>query len=308
MAAFAGLMFFSSCKKNDDTLTINFTAPPSTTIVKSGTVKVITENNVRFHVLEFGKTVTSTIVETENAITIVDVGFGLIANSGQELRAYADSIKKPMNIIITHDHRDHFMNLDHFNDIAVYAEAKSASLLLADTNFTNVYKGNVIAVNGSQSIGGLDYMFGDISNTEAPENGYISIPSLQSFFPGDLTFNKAHTFIRDYTPLDGTDELTGWINSLQYLKNQFGSYKHIFVGHNGYSDNVSDLIDANIAYLKDAQGLIKGTKKLTNGAYASTVKQVVDELALLYPDYGPGGLYLALPDAFYPGDPGALWF
>lgn len=61
-------------------------------------------------------------------------------------------------------------------------------------------------------------------------------------------------------------------------------------------------------YLQNAQGLIKGTQIISDGGTASTHQQVIDELLLLYPGYKEGGIFLSLPDAFFPGDPGADWF
>ncbi len=311
--ALAGLLFFTSCKKEDDIVpndpvTVDFGDAPSSSIITSGTVEVITENQIRYHVLIFGGLVTSTIVETETGLVVVDVAFGLIPNSGTELRAYVDVINKPINVVITHGHQDHYGNMNHFTDATVYAETNNAAVLLADSNFTNLYSGSVNAVTGSQVIAGVEFIFDNISHTEATENGFLYIPNHTALFPGDLVFNRSHAYIREYTPLDANDELDTWIAGLNAMKTLQGNYSRIFMGHNGYRTDVSVTIDENIAYLTDAQGLIKGTKALTAGGYASSVVEVTDELALLYPNYASGGLLLALPDSFFPGDPGANWF
>ncbi len=306
IAALLGLTFLISCE--DEEVKVNFEAAPAASIAKSATVQVITENKVRYHVLIFGGVVTSTIVESVSGATIVDVGFGMIPNSGPELRAYANALKKPLSVIITHDHRDHFGNLDNFKDVPVYAETKNVKLLLADPNFTVAYPNAVVGVTGTRMIGGVEFAFDNISNTEAPENGFMYILSEKVIFPGDITFNNAHAYIRDYTPLDNIDELSIWIAGLKDMKTKYGSYKYIFIGHNGYSSNVTENLDKNINYLSDAQGLIKGTKPLKSGGFAKSVKQVVDEMVVLYPTYENGGLRLALPDGFFSGDPGAAWF
>lgn len=44
------------------------------------------------------------------------------------------------------------------------------------------------------------------------------------------------------------------------MKSKFSNYKYIFVGHLGYQTNVTGNFDATIAYIGNAQGLIKGTK------------------------------------------------
>lgn len=305
------LTVLASCSQG-----VAFGTAPAASLVKSGTVEVITKDNVRYHVLNFGSRWTSTIVESETEMTLVDVGINTfpnpgaqdLSNSGTELRAYADAIKKPMSVIITHDHIDHFINLDKFKDIPVYAEAATAILLKADPAFTGAYPGNVTGVTGAKSIGGFEFHFGTVSGAEAPENGYVYIPSEKAVFTGDLTAVNKHSFIRDYTPLDDKDELLNWTNALKNMKSQLGGYEHIFVGHLGYDTNVAGNFDGTIGYLTAARGLIKGTQTLKSGGKATSVQQVVDELKLLYPSYGDGGLFFALPRAFGPMDPGAKWF
>lgn len=308
-------VFFASCRKSEQSF--NFSQAPDPTILKSGTVEVVTNGNVRFHVLNVGTRWTSTIVESEKEITIVDVGINNtggaiipqdISNSGTEIRAYADAIKKPMSIIITHPHIDHFANLDKFKDIKVFAETKNAAALNRDATFTQLYGSTAEAVSGSRVIGGFEYHFGNVSGTEAEENGYVYIPSVKAVFTGDLTAVNRHSFIRDYTPLDNVDELSIWINTLRDMKTKFSGYNYVFVGHLGYETNVASNFDNTINYLSDAQGLIKGTKNLGAGGRATTVQQVVNELKVLYPSYGDGGLLFALPNSFFPGDPGSRWF
>lgn len=311
IVALASLTILASCNKDE----VDFAATPDASLVKSGTVEVVTEDNVRYHVLNFGQRWTSTIVESETELILVDVGINVapnsttdLSNSGKELRAYANAINKPMSVIITHDHIDHFLNLDNFRDVPVYAEASTAALLKNDPAFTSAYPGNVTGITGAKSIGGFEFHFGNVSGTEAPENGYVYIPSEKAVFTGDLTAINRHSYIRDYTPLDGTDELSVWIAALKDMKSQHRDYDYIFVGHLGYETNVAGNFDKTIAYLTDAQGLIKGTKTLQSGGKATSVREVVDELKLLYPNYGEGALLFALPDAFFPGDPGAQWF
>lgn len=291
-----------------DTSNVEFAAPPSAALVASGTVEVIVEPTVRYHVLEFAGVVTSTIVESETGIVIVDVGISDIVGSGTELRAYADALGKPMSIIVTHAHRDHFGNLDVFLDTDVYAETSNAAALMADELFAELYPGTVNAVTGTRIIADLDFNFNNIPNAETVENGFINIESVGALFAGDLIFNRAHGFIREYTPLDDLDEIDSWTAGLVAMKADHENYKYIFVGHNKYRTDVGTVIDENIAYLSDSQGLIKGTKELTTGGLATTAQQVVDELGILYPNYASGGLVLALPDFFFPGDPGAIWF
>lgn len=308
--ALLGLFVFSSCDKDDDDnpTSIDFGTAPSSSIIATGSIEVITENTVRYHTVNFaGGNYTSTIVETEIGIVIVDLG-PTILNTGTELRAYADAVNKTISVIITHDHADHYGNIASFTDVPVYTESSSATALMADAGFSDVYTDPINGVNSSQTIAGIEFMFDKVNNAETGINSYTYIPSLKALFSGDLAYNKAHLYIREYTPLDATDELDNWMAGLNSLKSSYGNYDHIFMGHGGTRTDVSVVIDESIAYLSDARGLIKGTKELTGGGFAGSVEEVVHELELLYPNYLEGGLDLALPDAFFPGDPGANWF
>lgn len=310
--ALLGLLSLSACSSDDDDAKpiVEFGNAPSSSMITNGTVEVITEDTIRYHVLIFGDLVTSTIVETEIGSVIVDVAFAFdpFPNSGTELRAYADAIGKPIDVVITHAHRDHYGNIANFADVNVYAETANAAELLADAIFTGMFSGAVNAISGGTQLAGIDMVFDNVSNTETSENGYISIPSEKSLFLGDLIFNQSHAFIRDYTPLDDIDELDLWIAGLNDIKSDFGNYSRVFIGHNGYRTDVDVTLDENIAYLADSQALIKGTKALTDGGFATSVQEVTNELSRLYPDYKNGGLLLALPDGMFPGDPGAVWF
>lgn len=300
------ITFFVIACNNDDDATTTFSTAPNASILSNGTVEIITQNTVRYHVLNFDAGETSTIVETGTTATLIDVGSG--GDVGAEMRTYADAIGKTLSIIITHDHPDHYGNISNFTDVPVYAHTDAAADLAADTGFTNMYSTAINVVSDSQTIGNLEFKFANIPNAETAENGYIFIPSVGALFPGDLVYNGRHNYIREYTPLDNVDELGNWIAGLNQLKTDFGDYNRVFVGHVGTRTDISTLIDENIAYLTDAQGLIKGTKELTAGGFATSVQEVVDELTLLYPNLSTGALLFALPDAFFPGDPGAEWF
>ena len=303
-------LFLASCGKDDkktEPTKVEFGNAPASTLT-TGNVEVITEDQVRYHVFNAaGGAYNVTMVESETGLTIIDLGPGFLPTLGAELRAYADAIGKPMSVVITHAHADHYGNIASFTGLKYYAESSVADILMANPDFSSVIS-TVNKVSGSQEIQGFAFRFDKVSAAETSENGYLYIEDKKALFAGDLIYNQAHSYIREYTPLEGADELTNWINGLNTLKTNFVDYKHVFVGHGGTRTDISTVIDENIAYLSDAQGLIKGTKQLTAGGTASTVQEVVDELKALYPNYAEGGLHLALPDAFFPGDPGAVWF
>ncbi len=286
---------------------VDFGDAPSGLLITTGTVNVITENTVRYHTINFTTdTYTVTIVETENNIVIVDLGPA--PNFATELEAYVDVINKTGAVIITYNHGDHYGGAENFTDLDFYAESTVAGQLNSTDDFTTLYPNAVTGVSGSQTIGDLEFAFDKVSNAETGENGYVYNPEHKILFSGDLVYNLAHPYLREYTPKDEVDEIDNWIAGLNALKTQFSDYNYLFVGHNDSRTDISTAIDENIAYLQDAQDLIKGTKTLTAGDAASISTEVIDELQLLYPNYLVGALLLSLPDAFFPGDPSADWF
>tara|TARA_R110002033_G_scaffold50293_3_gene97295 strand:- start:2342 stop:3301 length:960 start_codon:yes stop_codon:yes gene_type:complete len=300
-----------SCSNDDDDSNsqhvIDFGIAPSSSIITTGSVNVITENTVRYHTINFDTApYTVTIVETENNVVLVDLGPApVFAN---ELEAYVTAINKSGAVIITHNHGDHYGGAANFTDLDFYADSTVAAELNNTVDFTNLYPNNVIGVTGSQEIGGLTFIFDKVSNAETGENGYIYNEEHKVVFAGDLVYNLSHPYLREYTPNSGEDEVNNWIAGLNILKVNFANYNHLFVGHNGSRSDVGTAIDENIDYLQNAQGIIKGTQTIIGGGTATTHQEVIDELEVLYPTYLDGGLYLSLPEAFFPGDPGADWF
>lgn len=301
-----------SCTNDDDDddtppVVVDFGIAPSSTLITTGVVNVITENTVRYHTFNFDVTpYTVTAVETENNIVLVDLGPAPVFAA--ELKTYLDVINKPGAVIITHNHGDHYGGAGSFTDLDFYAETSVADQLNETSDFTSLYSKKVTGVSNSLVIGDLTFSFDKVSNAETGENGYIYNEEHKALFSGDLIYNKTHLYLREFTPKDNPDEIDNWIAGLNVLKTNFSTYNHIFVGHNGSRSDIGTVIDENITYLQNAQGIIKGTQTLTNGGTAANQQDVIDELKLLYPSYNEGGLSLSLPNAFFPGDPGADWF
>ena len=309
LAIFASTLFLS-CDKDDDVPQIeivDFGTAPSSSLITTGTVNVITEDEVRYHTFDFAAApYTVTIVETEDNTVLVDLGPA--PDFAVELKAYFDAINKPGAFIITHNHGDHYGGAGSFTDLDFYAESTVADQLNNTADFSGLYPKTVVGVASSQVIGDLTFKFGKFSNAETGENGYVYNEAHKAVFAGDLIYNLTHPYLREYTPNDGSDEIDNWVAGLNVLKTSFSAYNHIFVGHNGSRSDVGTVIDENITYLQNAQGIIKGTQTISGGGTATTQQDVIDELQVLYPNYKEGGLFLSLPEAFFPGDPGADWF
>lgn len=304
------LASLSACNNDDDD--IRFGAAPDSSLINDGTVTVLTESAARYHVIELAGGYTSTLVETDTGVVMVDTGRDITPGEGTDaaadLRAYANALNKAISVIITHDHFDHFGNIGSFADVSVYAQSTIATALMMDDSFSGSYSSQVVGVESTQEIAGLAFNFNSVAKAETLENGYITVPALKALFAGDLAYYQSHNYIREYTPKDAPDELDNWVAGLNELKTNYGDYDYIFVGHGSSSDDVTGVIDENINYLTIAKGLIKGTRTLPDGSIATTQQQVADELTRLFPDYAPGALKFSLPGSFSAEDPGADWF
>ena len=151
LAVVAATVVAISCSDDDDnnnstpttdtTDVVSFGTAPSFSeefVELSGSsVSLITEPTVRYHVANIlGGIFTVTMIETATDVILIDVGpddrfvsFDGLRESGGELRAYANAIGKPLSILMTHDHFDHWGGMDDFTDVQVYAHSDVAPLL-----------------------------------------------------------------------------------------------------------------------------------------------------------------------------------
>lgn len=208
LLAVLAVLLFSACEDDDNpqSAVVDFEDAPSTSLITTGNVEVITENTVRYHTINFDTApYTVTIVETENNVVLVDLGPAPVFAA--ELKTYVDVIDKPGAVIITHNHGDHYGGAGSFTDLNFYAESSVADQLNNTDGFTSLYLNPVIAVNDTQTIGGLPFTFDKVSNAETGENSYFYSEEHQIIFPGDLIYNLTHPYLREYTPKDDDDEI-----------------------------------------------------------------------------------------------------
>lgn len=307
------MFLFISCDSDDYNTPVTLGKIPSDSIITTGKVTVIEDGDTRYHVISPKKGAASvTLVENALGIVIVDLGPPNMPNFGKDIKAYTNAINKPIALLITHAHNDHFGAIAQFKEAPLYAQTNVANQLKNNNTFKSEYTKAIISVATAETIFNNTYTFGTIAKAEyaTGDNSYAYIQDKKTLFCGDLAYNNTHSYVRDYTPLTAPDELNNWINGLKTLKNKFGNYKCAFVGHGNPTAKPNQLFDENIAYLQTLQDLIFGKQALkkTGIGNAYKVRDVINELDALYPNYNEGALKLALPGAFGPNDPGAIWF
>jgi len=124
------LFTIAACSSDDDDNATSVTTRDSGMIVT-----VQSANGVNVHTLTAPESVfanSTHFVETENSLIAVDTQF-LLPNA-QDMRAYADETGKTIDrVFITHEHPDHFLGSEAFNDRPVYALQAVSDLTEAAT-------------------------------------------------------------------------------------------------------------------------------------------------------------------------------
>lgn len=228
-----------------------------------------------------GGMVTTQIIESKTKLVLVDSQF--MVPYAKEVRAYADSLNKPIDrIIITHAHPDHFSGLAvAFEDVPSYA-------LAGTRNFIKNVGPKIIAANqkkfgamapdkaltstnvikpGTETIDGVKYEFVRIEAGEAGEQLLIKLPELQTMVAQDLVYNNVHLFI-------GNNSIDGWISILEKLDAEDG-YCVVLAGHGEPTSTCA--YAENIEYLKEAKAILA---TVDNG------KDMKAKIMEKYPKYG----------------------
>lgn len=222
--------------------------------------------------------VTSQIIESAHALVIVDAQF--IPAFAQELKAYADTLDKPIHrLLISHGHPDHFIGTHSLGDVPVYASAAARAFIQqAGQGFIDSYQFDTHLVVPTHTlsverdlIDGLTYEYRLVRNAEADEHLVILLPELATIVAQDLVYNQIHLYT-------GNKQLAGWRAAVAELKGLAG-YDLLLAGHGlPATPAVYDVMDAY---------LVAAERAYQNNATAQAVK---DELLHAFPDFG--GVFL----------------
>ena len=232
------------------------------------------------------------IIETENSLVLIDTQF-LLPNA-LEMRAYADALDKPIDrVYITHEHPDHFLGSEAFNDVPVFA-LSSVSALIAETGQAEVDEkqgdfGSAIASTfvtpavvspGTIEIDGVTFELEQVRNAEAENQLVVRLPDYGVIAVGDIVYSGVHLV------LAGAPDT--WTAVLLDLEAAGDDYPVVLAGHGLPTD--PSVYQTNVEWLAVAGQLLA---TVDNGA---DFKQGLIDA---YPSYGVvGAIDLVLPFFF----------
>lgn len=202
------------------------------------------------------------IIETASQLVLIDTQF--ILPMAKDYRAYADSLGKPIErLVITHEHPDHFLGSEAFNDIDIYALQSVATKIKAhgqkEIDEKKAQFGEAVASTfvvptalepGSVEIDGINFLFESVKNAEAEEQLVTKLPDYGVISVGDIVYSGVHMILAGQPP--------SWIAALKDLKAGSDNYPIVLSGH-GTTTNPA-VYDTNIAWLGKAGDLLGSTK------------------------------------------------
>lgn len=219
------------------------------------------------------------IFELENSLVLVDTQF-LLPNA-LDMRAYADSLGKPIDrVFVTHEHPDHFLGGEVFNDVPVFAlqEVSSAIAEVGDAEVAEKQAdfGDAIASTfvtpdivepGPVEIDGVTFELDRVVDAEAEVQLVVRVPEMGAVAVGDIVYSDVHLVL--------AGQPDTWTAALEELAATSDEYPVVLAGHGVPSD--PSVYETNIEWLATASQLMQ---TVDNG---EDFKQGMIDA---YPDYG----------------------
>ena len=297
---FVAAIVMSACSSDDDDATAEQTGineQQTITTRDSGMmVTVQPANGVTVHTLTAPEAVfanSTHLIETENSLVAFDTQF-LLPNA-QDMRAYADESGKTIDrVFITHEHPDHFLGSEVFNDRPIYA-LQAVSSLIAENgdaevaekqndfgaeNIASTYVIPEVVEPGTIIIDGVTFELELVMNAEAENQLVVKLPDHGVVITGDIVYSGVHLIMAGAADT--------WITALQKLAETGDQYPIVLAGHGAPADPT--VYDTNIAWLNKASELI---------ATVDTAEEFKQGLIDAFPDLGmPAAIDFITPVLF----------
>ena len=200
----------------------------------------------------------SHIIETANSLVVVDTQF-LLPNA-LDVRAYADELGKPIDrVFITHEHPDHFLGSEAFDDVPVYALASTSGNIAAigddevaekQADFGEAIAGTYVVPEiiepGTVDIDGVTFELTEVDNAEAETQLVIRVQDQGVIITGDLIYSGVHLILAG--PADT------WATAVSDLAADSSDYPIVLPGHGLPAG--PEVYDTNLAYLSTVGELL----------------------------------------------------
>ncbi len=233
---------------------------------------------------EVGEMVNSLVIETENALVVVDVP--LYQPFADEFRAYLGQLGKPIErILLTHAHPDHWLTLASFRDHPTYAFQRAIDEMaflkdLAVGYHTSIHpdlvpREVVLPANtiepGPLVVDGVELVLHELLDAEATATMLVEIPSIKTLLANDLVYDRCYLYVAT-RKADGSSTVDTWIDALHAIKAR--GFELIVPGHG--SPSGPEIFDDNIAYLEFAREVL---------ATAADGPELIQRFKERYPDH-----------------------
>lgn len=239
-------------------------------------VRKLGGGDVTLHVFtspEVGEMVNSLVVETPNALVVVDVP--LYQPFADAFRAYLDGLGKPIDrVLLSHAHPDHWLTLATFADAPSYAfrEVIDEMAILKDLAVgyhTSIHPDLVprevvlpahTIEPGPLVVDGVTLVLHKLLDAEATATMLVEIPALSALLANDLVYDRCYAYVAT-RKADGSSTMDHWIAALHEYRAR--GFETIVPGHG--SPSGPEIIDETLAYLdfaKDVLATARGGEEL----------------------------------------------
>ena len=246
----------TACSSDDDDATMN--GPTVTTRDSGMVVTVQAANGIMVHTLTAPEAVfanSTHLIETKNSLVAIDTQF-LLPNA-QDMRAYADETGKTIDrVFITHEHPDHFLGSEAFNDRPIFTLQAVSDLIAANgdaevtekqgdfgaENIASTYVIPQVVEPGTIIIDGVTFELERVLDAEAATQLVVRLPDHGVVITGDIVYSGVHLIL--------AGQIAPWTTALQNLGATSDQYPIVLAGHGApaapvvYEENISWLAKA----------------------------------------------------------------
>lgn len=147
-----------------------------------------------------GAAVNTTIVELADRLLVIDAQLQI--RYGQEARAYADSLGKPIEaLVLSHEHPDHWTGAVAFKDVPMWAPRATSDYFAGGAGALGKRPGVLVPAisrvlaDGDIQLAGTTIQLRNFTESEAADALTLHFPREEMFVGTDLIYNQIHLYL-----------------------------------------------------------------------------------------------------------------